>query len=41
MDRAYTKDAKEVGMKMDGVQTADGGVHGKHEPQQEHGGREM
>ena len=37
----YTKDAKEVGMKMDGVQTADGGVHGKHEPQQEHGGREM
>lgn len=38
---AYTKDAKEVGMKMDGVQTADGGVHGKHEPQQEHGGREM
>ena len=35
---SYTKDAKEVGMKMDGVE---GGVHGKSAPDHERGGREM
>jgi hypothetical protein len=38
---AYTREAKEVGMTMDGVQSAEIGVHGKDEPQQDHGGREM
>jgi hypothetical protein len=38
---AYTKDAMGVGMTMDGVHTAGVGVHGKDEPQQDRGGREM
>lgn len=37
---AYKKDAKQAGMTMEG-QTIEGGVHGKEEPQQERGGREM
>jgi hypothetical protein len=38
---AYTKDARGIGMRMDGVQAAEGGVHGKSGPEQERGGREM